>query len=127
MPKHPLLSRRDPSFPRYTLFLPAPSPTAHQGIAAFSQRVNVPVGPSGPSSTTRTTSRDPSSTDSVPAYPLRFVFVNVLWLRRLMDFFGPKCGLGAALYSGDPRLRSCHGGSPGRPTVLRSKKQTTRP
>ena len=27
----------------------------------FSQRVNVPVGPSGPSSATRTTSRDPSS------------------------------------------------------------------
>ena len=48
----------------------------HHGIVAFSQRVNVPVGPSGPSSATRTTSREPSSTDSVPAYPLRFVLVK---------------------------------------------------
>src|SRR5580704_9826414 len=48
----------------------------HHGIVAFSQRVNVPVGPSGPSSATRTTSREPSSTDAAPAYPLRFVFVN---------------------------------------------------
>src|SRR5580658_4907722 len=52
------------------------SPTDHQGIVAFSQRVNVPVGPSGPSSATRTTSRDPSSTDCVPAYPLRLVLVK---------------------------------------------------
>src|SRR5204862_5202415 len=48
----------------------------HHGIVVFSQRVNVPVGPSGPSSATRTTSREPSSTDSVPAYPLRFVLVK---------------------------------------------------
>src|SRR5579863_9510878 len=51
-------------------------PTDHHGIVTFSQRVNVPVGPSGPSIATRTTSREPSSTDSVPAYPLRFVLVN---------------------------------------------------
>jgi hypothetical protein len=50
--------------------------TDHHGIVTFSQRVNVPVGPSGPSSATRTTSRDPSSTDCVPAYPLRFVLVK---------------------------------------------------
>src|SRR6266498_2153052 len=39
----------------------------HHGIVTFSQRVNVPVGSSGPSSATRTTSREPSSTVSVPA------------------------------------------------------------
>src|SRR5580658_419376 len=48
----------------------------HHGIVTFSQRVNVPDGPSGPSSATRTTSREPSSTDCVPAYPLRFVLVK---------------------------------------------------
>src|ERR1700722_12887055 len=48
----------------------------HHGVVVFSQRVNVPVGPSGPSSATRTTSREPSSTDSVPAYPLRLVLVK---------------------------------------------------
>src|SRR3984957_14536140 len=48
----------------------------YQGIVPFSQRVNVPVGPSQPSSATRTASRAPSSTVSVPAYPLRFVLVN---------------------------------------------------
>src|SRR5580693_3198334 len=48
----------------------------HHGIVRLSQRVNVPVGPSGPSSATRTTSREPSSKDSVPAYPLRFVLVK---------------------------------------------------
>ena len=48
----------------------------HHGIVTFSQRVNVPVGPSGPRSAVRTTSREPSSTDSVPSYPLRFVLVN---------------------------------------------------
>jgi len=45
----------------------------HHGIVWFSQRVNVPVGVHGPSSATRTASRAPSSTVSVPAYPLRFV------------------------------------------------------
>jgi hypothetical protein len=50
--------------------------TNHHGIVRFSQRVNVPVGPSGPSSATRTASRAPSSTVSVPAYPLRFVLVK---------------------------------------------------
>src|ERR1700683_3188480 len=48
----------------------------HHGIVTFSQRENVPVGPSGPSSATRTTSREPSFKDSVPAYPLRFVLVK---------------------------------------------------
>src|SRR5580704_12967206 len=48
----------------------------HHGMVMFSQRVNVLVGPSGPRSAMRTTSREPSSTDSVPAYPLRFVLVN---------------------------------------------------
>src|SRR4029079_11072424 len=48
----------------------------HHGIVMFSQRVNVPVGSSGPSSATRTTSREPSSTDCVPSYPLRFVLVK---------------------------------------------------
>jgi hypothetical protein len=47
----------------------------HHGIVSFSQRVNLPVGPSGPSSATRTASRAPSSTVSVPEYPLRFVLV----------------------------------------------------
>src|ERR1700751_2005254 len=51
-------------------------PDDHQGIVEFSQRVNVPVGPSGPSNATRTTSREPSSTDCVPSYPLRFVLVK---------------------------------------------------
>src|SRR5580692_10291802 len=50
--------------------------TDHHGIVTFSQRVNVPVGPSGPSSATRTTSREPSSTEAVPSYPLRFVLVK---------------------------------------------------
>src|SRR5215472_4189067 len=50
--------------------------TDHHGIVVFSQRVKVPVGPSAPSSATRTTSREPSSTDSVPSYPLRFVLVK---------------------------------------------------
>ena len=45
-------------------------------MVVSSQRVKVPVGPSGPSSATRTTSREPSSTDSVPAKPLRFVLVK---------------------------------------------------
>jgi hypothetical protein len=53
-----------------------PDLTDHQGIVTFSQRVNVPVGPSGPSSATRTTSREPSSTDAVPSKPLRFVLVK---------------------------------------------------
>lgn len=48
----------------------------HHGIMVFSQRVNVPVGPSGLSRATRTTSREPSSTESVPAQSLRWVFVN---------------------------------------------------
>src|ERR1700733_8896435 len=48
----------------------------HHGIATFSHRVNVPVGLSGPSNATRTASRAPSSTVSVPAYPLRFVLVK---------------------------------------------------
>src|ERR1700733_5009554 len=48
----------------------------HHGIVSPFQRVNVPVGPSGPSSATRTASRAPSSTVSVPAYPLRFVLVK---------------------------------------------------
>ena len=48
----------------------------HKGMVVFSQRVEVPVGPSGPSSATRTTSRGPSSTDSAPSYPLRFVLVK---------------------------------------------------
>src|ERR1700743_3188531 len=48
----------------------------HHGITAFSQRVNVPVGPSGPSKATRTTSREPSSRDCVPSYPLRAVLVK---------------------------------------------------
>src|ERR1700722_9444427 len=50
--------------------------TNHHGIVSPSQRVNVPVGLSGPSSATRTASRAPSSTVSVPAYPLRFVLVK---------------------------------------------------
>src|ERR1700691_5521905 len=48
----------------------------HHGIVSFCQRVNVPVGPSGPSSATRTTSREPSSTEAAPSYPLRFVLVE---------------------------------------------------
>ena len=48
----------------------------HHGMVSFSQRVNVPVGPSGPSRATRTTSREPSSTEAVPSYPLRFVLVK---------------------------------------------------
>src|SRR6202021_1393287 len=48
----------------------------HHGMGAFSQRVKVPEGPSGPRSATRTTSREPYSTDSVPSYPLRFVLVK---------------------------------------------------
>src|SRR5476649_684861 len=48
----------------------------HHGIVSPFQRVNVPVGPSGPSIATRTASRAPSSTVSVPAYPLRFVLVK---------------------------------------------------
>src|SRR6202790_898036 len=67
-----------------TVRLSAPGPTKrtsvrlshHHGIVPFSQRVNVPVGPSAPSSATRTASRAPSSTVSVPAYPLRFVLVK---------------------------------------------------
>jgi len=51
-------------------------PHDHHGIVTFSQRVNVLVEPSGPSSATRTTSREPSSRDCVPSYPLRFVLVN---------------------------------------------------
>ncbi len=47
----------------------------HHGMVSPSQRVNVPVGPSGPSSATRTASRAPSSTVSVPEYPLRLVLV----------------------------------------------------
>src|ERR1700722_6890978 len=50
--------------------------TDHHGIVPFSQRVNVRVGPSRPSSATRTASRAPCSTVSVPAYPLRFVLVK---------------------------------------------------
>ena len=38
----------------------------HQGIVSPSQRVNAPVGPSRPSRATRTASRAPSSTVSVP-------------------------------------------------------------
>src|SRR5215469_13030890 len=86
--------------------------TDHHGIVVFSQRVKVPVGPSAPSSATRTTSREPSSTDSVPSYPLRFVLVkpgetrltlipvassstiipNVIALRAALDagYTGPK-------------------------------------
>jgi len=45
-------------------------------MVTFSQRVKVSVGPSGPSNATRTTSREPSSKDSAPAYPLRFVLVK---------------------------------------------------
>src|SRR6187402_1377953 len=48
----------------------------HHGIVSFSHRVNVPDGPSGPSSATRTTSRQPSSRVCVPSYPLRFVLVK---------------------------------------------------
>src|ERR1700693_3373462 len=48
----------------------------HHGIVSPFQRVNVPVGPSGPSNATRTASRAPSSTVSVPAYTLRFVSVK---------------------------------------------------
>src|SRR5450759_5317250 len=48
----------------------------HHGMVTFSQRVNVPVGPSGPRSATRTTSREPSSTDSVPWNRLRLVLVK---------------------------------------------------
>jgi hypothetical protein len=48
----------------------------HPGIVPPSQRVNVPVGPSRPSSVTRTTSQAPSSTVSVPAYRLRLVLVK---------------------------------------------------
>src|SRR3569623_1092873 len=50
--------------------------TGHHGIVWLFQRVKVPVGPSGPSRATRTTSREPSSTDSVPAKLLRLVAVN---------------------------------------------------
>lgn len=50
----------------------------HHGMVSFSQRVNVPVGPSGPSSATRTTSREPSSTEAVPSYPLRLVLVALM-------------------------------------------------
>src|ERR1700743_2982209 len=58
----------------------------HHGITAFSQRVNVPVGPSGPSKATRTTSREPSPRDCVPSYPLRAVLVKpgetrLTWVR----------------------------------------------
>lgn len=38
----------------------------HHGIGMFSQRVKFPVGLSGPSSATRTASRAPSATVSVP-------------------------------------------------------------
>src|SRR6202166_3621735 len=48
----------------------------HHGIFTFSQRVNVPVGPCGTSSATHPTSREPSSTEAVPSYPLRFVLVK---------------------------------------------------
>src|ERR1700683_164316 len=58
------------------IFLITRSRLHHHGIVTFSQRVNVPVGPSESRSATRTTSREPSSTDSVPSYPLRFVLVN---------------------------------------------------
>src|SRR5277367_939048 len=40
----------------------------YHGMVSFPQRVNVPVGPSGPSRATRATSRDPSSTEAVPSY-----------------------------------------------------------
>ncbi len=39
----------------------------HHGIVSFSQRVNLPVGPSSPSRARRTGSRAPSSTVRVPA------------------------------------------------------------
>ena len=39
---------------------------AHQGMVASSHRVKVLVGPSGPRRATRTTSREPSSIESVP-------------------------------------------------------------
>src|SRR5476649_1104813 len=48
----------------------------HHGLVSPFQRVNVPVGPSGPSIATRTASRAPSSTVSVPADPLRYVLVK---------------------------------------------------
>ena len=50
--------------------------SAHQGMVSFSQRVNPPVGPSGPSRATRTASRAPSSTVSVPEKLLRAVLVK---------------------------------------------------
>ncbi len=39
----------------------------YQGMVVFSQRVNVPVGPSGSCKTIRTISREPSSAVPVPA------------------------------------------------------------
>src|SRR5580693_7037106 len=62
-------NRRIPFGVRYSDYI-------HHGMVSFSQRVNVPVGPSGPSKATRTTSREPSSTEAVPSYPLRFVLVK---------------------------------------------------
>lgn len=53
--------------PRRARHLVRASGTGHHGIATFSQRVNVPVGPFGPSSATRTTSREPASIDSDPS------------------------------------------------------------
>src|SRR6478609_441605 len=45
-------------------------------MVEFSQLVKVPVGPSGPSSATRTTSREPSSRGSIPSKLLRLVLVK---------------------------------------------------
>jgi hypothetical protein len=64
---HLLRANRVPSTTRSRLH--------HHGIVSFSQRVNLPVGPSDPSSATRTASRAPCSTVSAPEYPLRFVLV----------------------------------------------------
>ena len=71
----------------------------HHGMVSFSQRVNVPVGPSGPSSATRTTSREPSSTEAVPSYPLRFVFVHrgYVLTRRQRIFGNHQCLCGEEL------------------------------
>src|SRR6201985_1164545 len=48
----------------------------YQGIVSPSQRVKVPVGPSGPSSASRTGSRAPSSTVPVPSQAFRLVLMK---------------------------------------------------
>jgi hypothetical protein len=52
---------------------------------AFSRRVNAPAGPSGPSSATRTTSREPSATDSLPEQPLIELAINFMGSNVVTD------------------------------------------